>query len=178
MFVPIEKEEPMQILERIGPMVSLKSGDLNFNTQPRRSDLTLSSAPFWEVPNDFYFMKIFYWRLLSAQKNHFSVLGIKWATFLVTPIKNLPPPRPSPSKKRNPCNFWKGLVQQVSLKSGDFDFGIRQPRRSYLTLSGPHFGGSQTTFILFNFLIGGHLDSFWGVPNNFYFIQLFDWRPS
>ncbi len=43
----------------------------------------------------------------------------------------------------------------VSIKSGDLDFGLRQPQRSDLTSSGPPFWGSQTTLILRNFLIGG-----------------------
>ena len=45
----------------------------------------------------------------------------------------------------------------VSIKSGDLNCGLRQPRRSDLTSFGPPF---------------------WGVPNNFYFMQLFDCRPS
>ena len=53
MLLPIEKEHPMQILGRIGPTVSLESGDLNFGLrQPRRSDLTSSGPTFWRASNN------------------------------------------------------------------------------------------------------------------------------
>ncbi len=58
MTAPIEKEDPMQNLERIGPTVSIKSGSLDFGLKwPWRSDLTSSSPPFLGVPNNFYFLK-------------------------------------------------------------------------------------------------------------------------
>ena len=92
MSIPIGKEHPMQILGRIGPIVSMKCGDLNvYLKQPWRADLTSSSPPFLGVLNNFYFMKISYPRPSSGQNGHFSVLGIRWAPLLGTHIKNFAP---------------------------------------------------------------------------------------
>ncbi len=87
---PIEKEHHTQILIRIGPTIGIKCGNLDFGLmQPRRSDLISSGPPFWGVPKNFYFMQLFDRRPPSAQKNHFSVLGIKWAPILGTHMKNV-----------------------------------------------------------------------------------------
>ena len=65
-----------------------------------------------------------------------------------------------PIEKEKPMQILVRIGQTVSMKSSDLDFGLMQPWRSDLTSSGPHFGGSPTTFILCNFLIGGHLNFF------------------
>ncbi len=98
------KEHPMQILGRIGPTVSMKSGDLHFGLErPQRTDLTSSNPPFWGVPNNFYFMNFFDPRSPSDQNGHLSVLGIKWAPHLRTPIKFFTPLWPPPVKNRSRC---------------------------------------------------------------------------
>ncbi len=113
MTSPFEKEEPMQILGRIGPMVRVKSGDLNFGLKrPQRTDMISSGPPFWGVPNNFYFMNFFDPRPHSAQNGHLSVLGIKWAPLLGTPITFFTRLWPPPLKKRSPCKIWEGSVQR------------------------------------------------------------------
>ncbi len=59
--------------------------------------------------------------------------------------------------KQHPMQILGRIGPTVGMKTGDLDIGLKRPRRTDLTSSGPPF---------------------WGVPNNFYFIQLFDRRPS
>ncbi len=115
-----------------------------------RSDLIRS--PILGVPSNFYFMQLFDWRASCAQKSHFFNFGHKMGSPFGHPYKKF-----DPLCQEEPMQISVRIGPTVSMKSSDLDFGLMQPRRSDLTSSRPPF---------------------WGLPNNFYFMQLFDWRPS
>ncbi len=106
MSVPIEKKHHMQILGRIGPTVSIKSGDLDFCLrQPQKLDLTSSGPPFWGPPQLLFYAT--FW--LEAILTLFGLYGHKIGTHFAQPYKKSTPPPPhySPLKKSTTPNFRK-----------------------------------------------------------------------
>ena len=120
-----------------------------------RSDLIRS--PILGGPQQLLFYATFQLEASFCPKKPFFIFGHKMGTHFGHPHKKFDPPMSLPVEKEHHMQILGRIGPTVSIKSGDLDCGLRQPRRSDLTSSGPPF---------------------WGVPNNFYFMQLFDWRPS
>ncbi len=75
--------------------------------------------------------------------------GYKMSTHFGHPYKSFEPYMPIPTGKEQSMQILGRIGPTVSMKGGDLHFGLKQPQRTDLTLSGPPFWGFPEQLIFY-----------------------------